>query len=223
MKGLIDKIRKALGDENKALADELATAAEAALSEADAAAARAAEAEKKSRAAEAKAAKAVKDLEAKSGTESEELSRLRAERDKIAADLEGAKSEAGKVRLDYALRDAARAAGIVDPDAIKMLDVSGVSLGDDGKLVGFDAVAKAAKASKPYLFGEPAPAVPQLGTGAAPKPGDARGGAPPPADKNTQLVQRALKLAGVGANAPVNGGWGPPPAPAPGQSGGASA
>lgn len=222
MKGLIDKIRAALGDDHAKLADELATAAEAALSEADAAAAAKRDAEKAQKIAEAKVAKLTKDLEAKASGESEELAKLRTERDKLAADLDGAKGEAGKVRLDYALRDAAREAGMRDVDALKMLDTSGVSLDDGGKLVGADAVFKAAKAAKPYLFEGGQGAGVQPGTGAPPKPGDGKGGAPPPADKNTLIVQRTLKLAGVGANAPVNGGWGPPPAPAPGQGGGAS-
>lgn len=43
--------------------------------------------------------------------------------------------------------------GMVDLDGLKILDLSGVTLDKDGKLVGADALMEAAKKSKPYLFG----------------------------------------------------------------------
>lgn len=209
MKGLIEKIRTVLGADHKALADELATAVQEALDAADESAAKATEAAKALKAAETKAAKLERDLAAKSGSESEELAKLKAERDGLTARLEESTAAVGKARLEYALRDAAREAGMRDLDGLKMLDTTGVSIDDAGKLVGAEKLFKAAKESKPYLFDAPGTTAgqpTQPGTGAAPRPGDNRGGGQPAANKVDELAKLIAQPAGAPKAASA---WGP--------------
>lgn len=60
-------------------------------------------------------------------------------------------AEARIIRAE--LKALALAAGIVDLDALKMLDLSGLTLGEDGSVAGADALIASAKKAKPYLFG----------------------------------------------------------------------
>lgn len=202
-KGILDKIRAALGDANKDLAGELATALDELRAEADESASKLAESTKAAKAAEAKAAKLEKDLATKAGSESEALAKITAERDAAQRALEDATAAAGKVRLDYALRDAAREAGMRDLDGLKMLDTGGVTIDDAGKLTGAEKLFKAAKEAKPYLFGDTT--TPQPGTGAAPKPGDAKGSGGKPEDEATALAKLIAQPNAAGARP----GWGP--------------
>lgn len=54
---------------------------------------------------------------------------------------------------DAALRIAAKDAGIVDMDGLKLLDTSKVTVADDGVVTIPDKFFEDAKAAKPYLFG----------------------------------------------------------------------
>jgi hypothetical protein len=47
----------------------------------------------------------------------------------------------------------AREALIIDPDAIKMADISGVTIGADGRVHGAAEAIEALRHAKPYLFG----------------------------------------------------------------------
>jgi hypothetical protein len=51
------------------------------------------------------------------------------------------------------LKAAAIQAGMVDLDALKMLDTSKITIDDDGEVVGADTLIAAAQKDKPYLFG----------------------------------------------------------------------
>ncbi len=53
---------------------------------------------------------------------------------------------------DSALRIAAKDAGIVDLDGLKLLDTSGVKVGDDGAVTIPDKFFETAKTAKPWLF-----------------------------------------------------------------------
>lgn len=66
------------------------------------------------------------------------------------------------------LKAAAVKAGMVDPAALKMLDLSKVKLGDDGEVIGADELMTAAKKAHPYLFGTQS----SSSTHGAPNPGD---------------------------------------------------
>jgi hypothetical protein len=68
-------------------------------------------------------------------------------------------------------------AGIVDLDGLKLVDLSGVKLDENGDVVGADALIESLKKAKPYLFGTPASSTTQ----AAPSK-DA-----PPAKKATEM------------------------------------
>jgi len=87
---------------------------------------------------------------------------IKEQAEKIAA-AEAAANErvtaAEKAANDRVLRAELKAvavkAGIVDMDALKLLDLSKVKLNEDGTIEGADALFEEAKKSKPYLFGEP--------------------------------------------------------------------
>ena len=51
------------------------------------------------------------------------------------------------------LKAAAQKAGIVDLDALKLLDLTGVQVNEKGEAEGADALIDALKKSKPFLFG----------------------------------------------------------------------
>jgi colicin import membrane protein len=211
VKDLIAKIRKALGDEGKALADELDKAADALSTELDTAKADAATqkkavaaAEKAQKKAEADAAKAASDLEAKTKGEGDELAKLRSERDDWKAKAESADTRVAEVRKDAKLREAASKAGLRDLDGLKMLDLDGVSLDDKGELVGADALFKAAKKAKPYLFADAGGG--GGGTpGNPPRPGDTGGGSGGSGEKTARdLAKEILGRQGVKSQADLN-------------------
>ena len=52
------------------------------------------------------------------------------------------------------IKAAAVKAGMIDMDGLKMLDLSKLTLNDDGEVDGADALLEAAKKVKPYLFGD---------------------------------------------------------------------
>jgi hypothetical protein len=55
--------------------------------------------------------------------------------------------------INAELRLAAAKAGIIDLDGLKLLDVSKVTIKDDGTVAGADELIGQAKKDKPYLFG----------------------------------------------------------------------
>lgn len=52
------------------------------------------------------------------------------------------------------LRSLATAAGMIDLDGLKLADASGISVNDEGVVVGADKVIEALQKSKPHLFGK---------------------------------------------------------------------
>lgn len=70
-------------------------------------------------------------------------------------------------------------AGIVDPDAVKLADLSGVTLDDDGNVSGAAEAVEALKASKPYLFGAQAMTPQGQKPTTTPKPNGANSGGSP--------------------------------------------
>jgi hypothetical protein len=73
-------------------------------------------------------------------------------------------------QTDADLRVAAIKAGIVDLDALGLVDRSKLTIGADGKLSDADAVMADLKASKPYLFAVPSGATPQPRSNTSTKP-----------------------------------------------------
>ena len=65
-------------------------------------------------------------------------------------------TEARIVRAE--LRAEAIKAGLVDPDALKLLDISAVKLNQDGEVESASALIAGFKRAKPYLFGDPSAA-----------------------------------------------------------------
>ena len=61
-------------------------------------------------------------------------------------------NEATRRAIDAALIEAATSAGIVDLDAIKMLDTSGVKVNAAGAVEGAKELMDRAKGAKPHLF-----------------------------------------------------------------------
>ena len=68
---------------------------------------------------------------------------------------EAARTEANGRVLMADLRTAAQAAGMVDLDALKLLDTSAIKLGENGQAAIPDGFFAEAKKAKPYLFGTP--------------------------------------------------------------------
>lgn len=96
--------------------------------------------------------KAKTEFEAATAKHAAEL----AARDEKVAAAERTAVEAGE-RTTHALRDAAlklaaKDAGIVDLDGLKLLDTSAVKVGDDGTVAIPDKFFEKAKELKPYLF-----------------------------------------------------------------------
>ena len=77
--------------------------------------------------------------------------------EKAAADAAAAVAAATSAANDRILRSELKAialkAGMIDLDGLKLADLSGVKLKDDGTIDGADAMLEALKKSKPYLFG----------------------------------------------------------------------
>lgn len=72
-----------------------------------------------------------------------------AEAAKTLADL-ASKADARVINAE--LRVAAREAGMIDLDGIKLADISGIKLDKDGNVTGATELMTALKAAKPYLF-----------------------------------------------------------------------
>ena len=143
-----------------------------------------------------------------------ELAALRAERDEavsartaLEADLARSAEQAStaRTRADRAvIRAEARALaarmGAVEPaDVVRLVDLSGVTLGDDGLPQGLDTIMQAARESRAYLFTTPQPvsgaATGTTAAGPAPRAGD-----PTPFDARTaggRDVRAAASAAGL--------------------------
>lgn len=118
------------------------------------------------------------------------LDALKAENDGKLAELTNQTKEQVKAAKLEAL---AIKEGLVDVDGLKLLDLSKIVQKDDGTFEGVEDVFKAAKESKPYLFGEkPTHSSPP---GKPPKPGD-----PKPLDARAlsaeEYVREKAKLLG---------------------------
>lgn len=144
----------------------------------------------------------------------QELAALRAERDEavsartaLEADLARSTEQAStaRTRADRAvIRAEARALaarmGAVEPaDVVRLVDLSGVTLGDDGLPQGLDTIMQAARESRAYLFTTPQPvsgaATGTTAAGPAPRAGD-----PTPFDARTagaRDVRAAASAAGL--------------------------
>jgi hypothetical protein len=117
---------------------------------------------------------------------------LAAERDAAIA----AERRAGTERLVRAeLKAAAMAAGMHSPEALRMLDVSAVTLNDAGEVVIPAGFFDAAKASHPYLFKQTGA---QTGTTGSTTPPPAA--TPPTAKRATEMTDAEFKagLRGLG-------------------------
>ena len=101
-----------------------------------------------------------------------EITALKAALDKAGADAKAAVDAAvaaGVDRLKTAeLRAALTKAGAVDPDLVKLLDVSKVQTKDDGSFEGIEALVADTRKNRPHLFGAGSTSA----SGTAPKPGD---------------------------------------------------
>ncbi len=106
--------------------------------------------------------------EASGADEGETLWRARAEA--LEAELAAlrAESEARLTRAEVTAR--ALRAGMIDPDGVRLLDLSGVRLGADGEVRGADEAVAAARAARPWLFASPRTANPEP----PPRPRDMR-------------------------------------------------
>jgi hypothetical protein len=96
-------------------------------------------------------ATAKAELEAKHATEAAEVVRLR--------------GSVKQVATAASLKIAAIQAGIVDLDALKLIDAATLDVDDAGELKDGAAVMAKLKAEKPYLFGSSAPPAPRTTTG----------------------------------------------------------
>jgi hypothetical protein len=80
-----------------------------------------------------------------------EADKFRADAEKIVAE---ARSAADQRVIRAELKAAAVKAGIIDLDGLKLLDTSGVKIGEDGEVAIPADFFDNAKKSKPYLFGQ---------------------------------------------------------------------
>ena len=74
------------------------------------------------------------------------------ERDGLRGAAETAKAEADRRVIRAELKAHAIRAGIIDPDALKLLDISAVRLGDGGEVEGADELLEKFKEAKPHFF-----------------------------------------------------------------------
>ena len=79
----------------------------------------------------------------------EQARSAQAERDATITALR-AENDARLIRSE--LRVAAMKSGIIDVDALRLVDTAGLSVGHDGAIEGADGAIAALKANKPYLF-----------------------------------------------------------------------
>ncbi len=89
-----------------------------------------------------------------------------------AAELKAAEAlkTAQAARKDAALRLAAKDAGMVDLDGLKLLDANAVTVADDGAVTIPEKYFETAKAAKPWLFGTPSTS----STAQTPKPAETK-------------------------------------------------
>ncbi len=81
--------------------------------------------------------------------------------------------EAAAARIVLAeVKAAAARAGMVDPDGVRLLDLSAVRLSENGEVEGAEAAVEAARKSRPWLFADARTSNPA----APPRPRDAREG-----------------------------------------------
>lgn len=72
---------------------------------------------------------------------------------KAVAEAEARFSEAANKRLVKSeVRAQALAAGLIDKDVLSLMDISEITIDDDGEVTGVDEAIEAFKTSKPYLF-----------------------------------------------------------------------
>jgi hypothetical protein len=111
------------------------------------------------------------EAEQRAATLETERNALKAERDAAAAARATAEAESAAARASVksvttqaSLKVAAVAAGIVDLDALKLLDVAALEIADDGELKDPAKVMADLKAAKPYLFAAPSSTKPAVST-----------------------------------------------------------
>jgi len=90
------------------------------------------------------------ELAAKLKTSDESLNGLKTESE---AKLTAAQKASNERLLLAELKVAAKDAGLIDLDALKLADLTKVVLKDDGTIEGVDTLFKGLKETKPYLFG----------------------------------------------------------------------
>lgn len=113
-----------------------------------------------------KTKKAVETLTTTLKTTQEEVVKVKEDSVAAVAKLTADQKEAKK--LD-AVKIMALKEGLVDEDGLKLADLSKITMGEDGKLVGAEDVLKGLKEAKPYLFGK---AQHSSNPDKKPKPGD---------------------------------------------------
>ena len=101
--------------------------------------------------AEAKAARLRAQALEQEG-ENHKTAAQKAAEDAVAA-VKAANESANNRILRAELKAVALAAGMIDMDGLKLADLSGVKLKDDGTIEGADTMLATLKAAKPYLFG----------------------------------------------------------------------
>jgi hypothetical protein len=124
-----------------------------------------------------------------------ELTTLKAKVAELETGGKDALTKAEQAANDRVLRAELKAVaakhGAVDvADALKVLDISGVKLDENGDLVGADALFEAAKKAKPYLFGTTSTS----STEKPPKPGDTKPVDVRTADAKDYEAQKAAYL-----------------------------
>ena len=86
---------------------------------------------------------------------------------KEIAELKGSVAQS---KIDNAIQSSALKAGVVDAEvALKLIDRAGITVGEDGQIVGIDEAVKSLVGAKPYLIGDNTP--PDLGGGSSPPGG----------------------------------------------------
>jgi hypothetical protein len=100
---------------------------------------------------ESDAAKAREEMEVAKRERDETTARAR--RDAQAAIAEACRAADARI-MRAELKTAALAAGMIDPDGLKLLDTSAVNLNEEGDIVIPDTFFADAKRAKPWLFGQ---------------------------------------------------------------------
>ena len=117
------------------------------------------------RTAEARAQQLSSEFDAfKSAAATERDAALAALRGESETAVAAARTEVQQRLIRAELKAYAIRAGIVDLDALRLADLSGVKLNDDGEVEGAEALIVAMKEAKPYLFGAVTPPGTTTGT-----------------------------------------------------------